>query len=204
MTGDFDRLRGAMSDLAQHGGSPDVYERALHTSHRRHRRTMLATTGGVAAAVLVAVGAGVALGRGSPHAAPPATGQPFSSSTPSPTPSLSLSPTVTPSSMSSSPSTSSRTSRPPAPHSSAPAGGCTVSATTLDHAPGARLPVDPHTLRCWHNWVIAEPLNPPGDGSYLFRYTAKGGWRFYAEGSAFTCTDLGIQVDPKDPPPFCG
>jgi len=50
----------------------------------------------------------------------------------------------------------------------------------------------------------AEPLNPPGDGSYLFRYTAKGGWRFYAEGSAFECADLGIQVDPNDPPPFCG
>ena len=81
---------------------------------------------------------------------------------------------------------------------------CRVTVSTLDHAPGARLPVDPHSLLCWHNWAIAEPLNPPGDGSYLFRYTATGGWRFYAEGSAFECADLGIQVDPNDPPPFCG
>ncbi|MEV1155832.1 hypothetical protein AB0J27_10545 [Micromonospora chokoriensis] len=60
MNDDFGSLRQAMSDLSEHGGTADMYERALHKSRQSQRRTALAT-GAAAVAVVFAIGGTVAL-----------------------------------------------------------------------------------------------------------------------------------------------
>lgn len=59
MTDDLGPLRQAMSDLSEHGGTTDMYERALRKSRQSQRRTAL-TTGAAAAAVVFAIGGTVA------------------------------------------------------------------------------------------------------------------------------------------------
>jgi hypothetical protein len=200
MTDDFNRLRGAMNDLAEHGGSPDLYERALHTSRRLRRRSALAT-GATAAAGVVAIVTGVALSSGGvPGPTPPPGAQ-------SPT----VIPTATPPSPASappSPSVSTSTSPSPAatrPASERPGGGCPVTAATLNRVPG--LPdgyrINPGTVGCWKDWAFGWDPNQQGDGMYLFRYSPSRGWRVHGQGSAFDCAALGISKDPNDPPPFC-
>ena len=53
MTDDFGSLRQAMSDLSEHGGTTDMYERSLRRSRQSQRRIAATTT---AAAVVVATG----------------------------------------------------------------------------------------------------------------------------------------------------
>ncbi|MET0416069.1 MAG: hypothetical protein ABW022_08615 [Actinoplanes sp.] len=194
MTGEFDRLRGAMTDLAEHGGSPDLYDRALRTSRRLGRRTALAV-GSAAVATIVAVATGVAL-AGSPKAAPPPPIAPSPSVTPSsPAPEPPTTPTTTP------PTTRART---PA-TTKLPRNGCPVTAATLDRVPG--LPDGyrhtPDTVDCWRNWASAWDRGQEGDGMNLFRYNSTVGWRLHGQGSSFSCASLGIEIDPGDPPPFC-
>ncbi|MEV4495566.1 hypothetical protein AB0J84_07665 [Micromonospora arborensis] len=59
MTDHLGPLRQAMSDLSEHGGTADMYERALHKSRQTQRRRAL-TTGAAAAAVVFAIGGTVA------------------------------------------------------------------------------------------------------------------------------------------------
>jgi hypothetical protein len=59
MTDNLGPLRQAMSDLSEHGGSADLYERSLRKSRQSQRRATLATGAAVAAAVF-AIGGTVA------------------------------------------------------------------------------------------------------------------------------------------------
>jgi hypothetical protein len=59
MTDNFGSLRQAMSDLSEHGGSTDMYERSLRKSRQSQRRITVTTA--VAVAVVAAVGGTVAL-----------------------------------------------------------------------------------------------------------------------------------------------
>lgn len=74
MTDNLGPLRQAMSDLSEHGGSADLYERSLRKSRRTQRRAALAT-GAAAVVVVFAVGGTVALAarhRAGPSAPPAA------------------------------------------------------------------------------------------------------------------------------------
>ncbi|MEU7974241.1 hypothetical protein AB0B48_19625 [Micromonospora sp. NPDC049089] len=59
MTDDLGPLRQAMSDLSEHGGTADMYERTLRRSRQSQRRTAL-TTGAAAATLVFAIGGTVA------------------------------------------------------------------------------------------------------------------------------------------------
>ena len=63
MTDDLGPLRQAMSDLSEHGGRADLYERSLRKSRQSQRRTTLAS-GAAAAAVVFAVGGAVVFATG--------------------------------------------------------------------------------------------------------------------------------------------
>jgi hypothetical protein len=191
MSDDFGRLRGALTDLAEHGGSPDLYERTIRTSQRLQRQRVFAI-GGVAAAVVVAIGVGVAA-AGSPQAAPP----PPAAGSPSAHPSAA-------------PSVLTHQTRPDTAVVTSPTGTshCSVAAATLNKALPAEYKVNgfqltQDTVRCWKNYAWATDSNWQGDGDALFRHSSTG-WHFLSEGSALVCADLGVKVDPKDPPPFCG
>ena len=202
MTDDFPRLRGAMTDLAEHAGSTDLYERALHTSARLRRRTVLAAAGTAAIAVTV-ISVGVAVAGGTPRLAPPPPAQsptyvpsppasPGPSSAPSPTPPSSAPPSALPSRTATRQSTTD------------PDTGCPTAAT-LERA--AEMPsahaITPDTVKCWKDWAWGWDRDLYGDGMDLFRYSRSGGWRYLGSGSAFECRALGIPKNPKDPPPFC-
>ena len=70
MTDDLGPLRQAMSDLSEHGGTTDMYERSLRKSRQSQRRATIAT-GAAAAAVVFAIGGTVALAAG--HRSNPST-----------------------------------------------------------------------------------------------------------------------------------
>ncbi|MEU8419526.1 hypothetical protein AB0C15_01440 [Micromonospora sp. NPDC048835] len=59
MTDDLGPLRQAMSDLSEHGGAADLYERTLRRSRQSQRRTALATAA-AATVVVFAIGGTVA------------------------------------------------------------------------------------------------------------------------------------------------
>lgn len=58
MSDNLGPLRQALSDLSEHGGSTDLYERSLQKSRKTQRRATIA--GGAAAVVVVAIGGAVA------------------------------------------------------------------------------------------------------------------------------------------------
>ncbi|MCG5468301.1 hypothetical protein LADH09A_002161 [Micromonospora sp. LAH09] len=60
MTDNLGPLRQAMSDLSEHGGTADMYERALRRSRQSQRRTAL-ITGAAAVAVVVTTGGTLAV-----------------------------------------------------------------------------------------------------------------------------------------------
>ncbi|MBG0566628.1 hypothetical protein [Actinoplanes aureus] len=198
MTDEFGPLRQAMSDLAEHGGNTDLYERSLRTSRKLQRRTAL-VVGSAGVAVVFAIGGAVAVATANRPGPPtPAATQPAAPSTaPTSAPSVaptSAAPSTTP--PSSVPPTSSRTSNRPR-YPDCP------SAKTLEKL--ADLPKDwrfvPSSVECWKDWATAAPEGPNlGDGIYLFRYKAGTGWRFHSEGSGFICQELGIT---SGNPPFC-
>jgi hypothetical protein len=204
MSDDFDRLRRTMSELAEHGGSTDLYDRTLHASRRLTRRRNALAGGAVAAAVL-ALGVPVALAGWDRTAPPPPAATPLPSPPPAPPSPSSPSPTIpsptspsptSPSSSSPAPGASSRsvtprgTSKPPAP-------GCPVSAATLlgvaDLPAGWRIKAA--DITCVQGWADAGPTAPTeaeqGDGVILFRYTA-GKWKKVTEGSAIECASHGV------------
>jgi hypothetical protein len=197
MTDNLGPLRRAMSDLAEHGGSADLYERTLRKSRQTQRRTALA---GGAAAVVFAIGGAVAIAAANrpepstPVATPPPAPRVTPSSAgPSTTPSLSA-PSTTPAS--SAPALSAHASNRPR-YPDCP------SAKTLEKLAG--LPKDWHivasSVECWRTWASAGAKGPtPGDGIFLFQYKAGTGWRFHGEGSGMRCQDLGIT---SGNPPFC-
>ena len=59
MTDNLGPLRQAMSDLSEHGGSTDMYERSLRKSRQAQRRATIATSAS-AAVVVFAIGGTVA------------------------------------------------------------------------------------------------------------------------------------------------
>ena len=78
MTDDLGPLRQAMSDLSEHGGSTDLYERSLRKSRQSQRRSALAA-GVAAAAVVFAIGGTVAWAAGHrPGPLPPPAAAPSS------------------------------------------------------------------------------------------------------------------------------
>jgi hypothetical protein len=200
MTDEFGPLRQAMSDLAEHGGSTDLYERALHKSRQSQRRTAVVTSAAAAVAVF-AVGGAIAFASRPGPPTPAATQQPAPSvaptsaatTAPSPTP---PSPTLPSSTPPSSTSSSSRASdRPKYPE-------C-PSAKSLEKL--VDLPKDWYfvasSVECWRGWATAEPEGPNrGDGIYLFKYQAGKGWRYHSQGSGYLCQELGIT---SGKPPFC-
>ena len=201
MSDDLRPLRQAMSDLAEHGGATDMYERSLRRSRQVQRRNRIAT--GVAAAVAVSAVAGAVpflTGDRPDPSTPPATQAPPSSTAPPSTaPSTSPShpePGVTePSSL-----TSRRPQYPDCP-----------SAKTLERIARAApedeaLPDDSSFpasgVECWRTWATAAPRSPvPGNGIYLFHFEPGIGWRYHSQGSGYRCQDLGIT---SGRPPFCG
>lgn len=195
MTDDFGPLRQAMSDLAEHGGSTDLYERALHKSRRSQRRATVVTSAAAAVAVFAVGGAIAYAGRPSPPT-PAATQQPAPSVAPTSAATTAPSPatprSTPPSSTPSSPRTSDRPRYPDCP-----------SAKDLEKL--VDLPKDwyfvPSSVECWRNWATVDPEGPtPGDGVYLFHYQTGKGWRFHSEGSGYLCEELGIT---SGNPPFC-
>jgi hypothetical protein len=189
MTDDLGPLRQAMSDLAEHGGSTDLYERSLHKSRQLQRRTAVAT-GAAAVAAVFAIGGAVALAAaGGPGPSTPVATQP-------PAPSATPTSAAPPSSTSARPPSSTPASRRPK-YPDCP------SAKTLEKL--VDLPKDwylvPSSVECWRVWATAEPDGPNrGDGVYLFQYKSGTGWRFHSEGSGYDCDDLGIT---SGSPPFC-
>lgn len=192
-------LRQAMSDLAEHGGSTDMYERSLRKSQQTQRRARIAT-GTAAAAVVFAIGGAVAFATANrPNPSMPVATQ-------SPAPSVaptSATPSVTPTSPA--PSTTPPSSAPPSSTktSKAPQYPDCPSAKTLEKL--ADLPKDwsfvPSSVKCWRTWAWASPKRPGvGDGIFLFHYQTGTGWRFHSEGSGYACKDLGITTGN---PPFC-
>ncbi len=204
MTDDFGPLRQAMSDLAEHGGSTDMYERALRKSRESQRRAAVATAAAAAAAVF-AIGGAVALAtaNGPVPPTPVATRPPTPDATPTPaatstapsaapTSAAPTSPSSAPQASSASPRTSNRPRYPDCP-----------SAKALEKL--VDLPEDwhfvPSSVECWRGWATAGTEGPSaGDGVFLFRYKTGTGWRFHSEGSGFHCEDLGIT---SGNPPFC-
>ncbi len=74
MTDDLGPLRQALSDLSEHGGTADLYERTLHTSRQSQRRATIAASC-AATAVVFAIGGTVtfaATHRPAPPAPPAA------------------------------------------------------------------------------------------------------------------------------------
>ena len=200
MTDDFGPLRQAMSDLAEHGGSTDMYERTLRKSRQAQRRAAF-TTAAAAAAVVFAIGGAVAVAT-TDRADPPApVAPPPPSATPSPAP-TSTAPSVT---RSSAPRTTRPSSVPPSSTrtSNRPTYPDCPSAKTLekvaDLSKGWHFV--PSSVQCWRTWATADPDGPtPGDGLYLFHYRTGQGWRYHSQGSAFDCEELGIT---SGNPPFC-
>jgi hypothetical protein len=199
MSDDFDRLRQAMSDLSEHGGEADLYERTLRTSRRMTRRRNAAVAGAVAAAVL-AVAVPVAIVDRDRPASPPIAGRPTPSPDRSatPTPDRSSTPDRTSKpprgSISSKPLTPSTTAR-----SSSPADGCPVTAATLTEA--ADLPdgfrITAASITCYlgwaEGWTKAPTDGQQGDGITLFRYDrSRAKWTEVAQGSALECADYGV------------
>ncbi|MEH1167358.1 hypothetical protein V6V47_18430 [Micromonospora sp. CPCC 205539] len=58
-------------------------------------------------------------------------------------------------------------------------------------------------MDCWKGWATGWDRDQEGDGMYVFQYNAGQGWRIKGQGSAIECGQLGITIDPDDPPPFC-
>ncbi len=83
---------------------------------------------------------------------------------------------------------------------------CRVTAATLNRAlhPSSDYRIDPRTVQCWKGWATGYDPYWVSDGDDLFKYNQTTGWHFYGAGSAFECKDLGIKMDPRNPPPFCG
>ncbi|NMO53884.1 hypothetical protein HH310_22225 [Actinoplanes sp. TBRC 11911] len=197
MNDNLDPLRQAMSDLAEHGGSTDMYERSLNKSRQTQRRARLAT-GAAAAAVVFAIGGVAAVaGANRPHPSTAVATQPPAPSVAVTSPAPSVAPT------SPTPSTKPPSSAPP---SSTKATGrypdC-PSAKTLEKL--ADLPdgwsFPSSSIECWRTWATAAPMRPGvGDGIYLFHYKASTGWQYHSQGSAYDCKDLGITTGN---PPFC-
>ena len=209
MTEELGPLRQAMSDLAEHGGRTDLYERTLQRSRQQQRRVAVAGSAAVAVAVL-AIGGGVAfVAADRPNPSTPiATGQPAPSATPAPTP------TVTPSSpapSSANPSSTAPSRTAPSSRSKPPSSTPTSDRPRYPDCPSPRtlerladLPEDwsfpAPGVNCWRTWATAKPEGPNrGDGIFLFRYTSGGGWRYHSQGSAYACADLGIT---SGKPPF--
>ncbi|MFG1605312.1 hypothetical protein [Actinoplanes sp. NPDC049265] len=211
MTDNLGPLRQAMSDLAEHGGATDMYERSLHRSRQVQRRNRIAT--GVGAAVVVCVVAGTIpflAGNRPDRSAPVATQAPTPSTTPT-----SEAPSISPS------SPDPGATRPSAkPSSKKPSSTPTSDGPKYPNCPSAKtferiareapedeaLPKDWHFpaagVECWRTWATAEPQGPNrGDGFYLFQYKPGTGWRYHSQGSGYHCQDLGI-ISGK--PPFCG
>jgi len=186
MTDNLGPLRQAMSDLAEHGGSTDMYERVLRKSRQSQRRTAVVA----GAAAVFAVGGAVAYATANRPGPPtPGATQPPAPSAGPTSPATSAAPSRTP------PSPNWTSNRPRYP-------GC-PSAKTLERL--ADLPKGwyfvPSSVQCWKGWAMADPEGPtPGDGIYLFQYQAGKGWRYHSQGSAYQCQDLGIT---SGNPPFC-
>ncbi|MEQ4304032.1 hypothetical protein ABNF97_22065 [Plantactinospora sp. B6F1] len=199
MTDNLGPLRQAMSDLAEHGGSADMYERSLHRSRQVQRRARVATAATAGVAVF-AIGGAVALATAN-RPNPPA---PVATQAPSP----SVGPTSAAPSVAPTPAAPSRTPQSPSPDpstrtSNRPRYPDCPSAKALERL--ADLPKDwhfvPSRVQCWRNWATASPEGPTvGDGIYLFQYRAGTGWRYHSQGSGYRCEDLGITTGN---PPFC-
>ena len=198
MTDNLGPLRQAMSDLATHGGSTDMYERSLHKSRQMQRRARVAAAAAAAVAVF-AIGGAVALTTVD-RPSPPA---PVATRTPSP----SVAPTSAAPSVAPLPEVPSRTPPSSPPRSSTRTGDrpqypdC-PSAKALEKL--ADLPEDwrfvPSQVECWRNWATAVPEGPAtGDGVYLFQYKAGSGWSYHSQGSGYHCKELGI----NEAAPFC-
>ncbi|GAA2698482.1 hypothetical protein [Actinoplanes palleronii] len=196
MGDDLSRLRATMSDLAEHGGSTDLYQRTLTGSRRLGRRRAIMTTSAAAVAVLaIAVPIALAQQQGSAPL-PTATLPPAPAASPSP----SLSPSVPASRPASHPpstppSSSTSTSHTPA-HA---ANGCPVRTSTLTKVAGLDngWKLDSSSIKCKQNWatsaLIAPTVEQQGDGVMFFKYSpTTGKWTNKGEGSSVTCSDMGI------------
>ncbi|MFI7602318.1 hypothetical protein [Actinoplanes sp. NPDC049681] len=202
---DLHHLRRTMADLAEHGGTSDLYERTLRTSRRLARRRAVVSGTALAAAVL-AIGVPIALvHRQQPPATPaapapslstaPSTANPLHRATPPSRPAAPRTSTTTPTT----PATHNQaTSRPP---SSSPAvtDGCPVKAPTLQEAAhlDAGWRIKASSIRCSQGWATSELTAPTpeqqGDGLVLFKYDATTkAWKRKAEGSSFSCSEYGI------------
>jgi hypothetical protein len=204
MTEEFGPLRQAMSDLAEHGGTTDMYERSLRKSRQSQRRAAF-TTVAAAAAVVFAVSGAVAIATANrPAPLPPVASRP-------PTPSATPTAAVTSAAPSAAPTSAAPRTAPPS-SPARPSSPRTSNRPQYPDCPSAKalekladLPKDwyfvPSTVECWKGWARATPDGPDhGDGFYLFRYKAGNGWKYHSQGSAYECQELGI----KEESPFCG
>jgi hypothetical protein len=206
MTDNLGPLRQAMSDLSEHGGATDMYQRSLRRSRQVQRRNRIAT-GTAAAVVVFAVAGAVPFVIGSrPHPlTPAATATPPPSTTPA-----SVAPSITPSRpepsatkpSSKTPKSTHTTERPRYPDCPS---AKSLERIARDLPPDEALPDNwqfpASTVECWRTWATAVPEGPgTGDGVYLFRYKSDTGWRYHSQGSGYQCADLGIT---SGNPPFC-
>ncbi|GAB1694274.1 hypothetical protein [Krasilnikovia sp. M28-CT-15] len=182
MSDDLSRLRQTMSELAEYGGSADLYEPTLRRSRRIGRRRAIVSASAAVVAVL-AIGVPVAFAQ--QPGSPPFASRPTGGATGAPRPAaMSPSTTIPDPARPSSPG-----SRPA--HA---ASGCPVSASTLQKAAklSAGWKLDASSVKCKQNWAIADTVAPSpdqqGDGMLFFKYDAgTGTWRKKGEGSAVEC-----------------
>ena len=176
MSNDFDRLRQTMSELSEHGGNTDLYDRSVLAS-RRMTRNRRVSAGLAVAAATVAIAAPVALAdarRSAPAPITPATGAPV--------PTTTMAPPSLPASSSPAVSRAPAGSRSP---SAAAADGCPLTAKMLKPGTGIS---DWSKIECHSPWAIAVPGEGAtgGDGVFVFRYSA-GRWTEAGQGSSEYC-----------------
>ncbi|MFC4063648.1 hypothetical protein [Actinoplanes subglobosus] len=200
MSDDLTRLRATMSDLAEHGGNSDLYQRALDSSRRLGRRRAAVSTAAAAVAVL-AIATPIAFAQRHEPTPLPAADTPAATS-PSPTtgPSATPKPSSVPQASSPSPSHGNALSPSHGTSPSHPTNGCPVTASTLQKVSGleAGYKINASSIECKQNWATAAVTAPSvemqGDGLIFFRYSpASGKWMKKGEGSDVPCGgDMGI------------
>ncbi|AGL13783.1 hypothetical protein [Actinoplanes sp. N902-109] len=187
MTDDHRLLRQTLSDLAEHGGHADLYERSLRTSKRLTRNRRIVT---VVAALAVVAGIGTPIAVANARRAapppqilvPPSVG-PTVTSSPAPSPSHAPVPsgTGTPAAHSATHPAPPITTPPSSPPSSAVShAGCPVSAKVLSAVAKSKV----GEVECHGRYAIGVGAN----AGMVFRYDRSADtWHLVGEGSAEIC-----------------
>lgn len=186
MNEDHELLRQTMSDLAEHGGNTDLYDRTLRASRRLGRNRWIATISGLAAAILV-IAAPIAVANVKRAAPPAIVAVTPTITTPVPTQPVTSAPSVPPSSPTGETSTGTAKGN---------SSGCPVTAAKLDKARTARSggtmenPIA--EIECHSGYATGRYFSDSADTeTAIFQYSANNEkWKWLGSGSAGFCESL--------------